>query len=370
MQSSFQIITRRLRRLVSAAAGSAVCLAAQAQTFSVDLSDVRGTGLGQGRVLIENIRLLQSTPNPAAPGTTTSIESTYNVTFRLDPTTLQLVADGLTPTGGVNDCAAANVTVFDAVRGQTAPLSGVLVTVGRQIRTTNASGVAAFTQLPSGPVSVYVSVNGYTPAVRTVQLACTAPTPVAMSLSPTAIGSGAIAAGQFRVILNWGENPSDLDSHLTGPGTGTDRWHVYYSDQSAGGVCALDVDDTSSFGPETVTCPATNAGAAALKPGVYRYSVHHYSGTSTIGTSGANVRLEVGNGAVYTYAPPALAWRGEDDVWTVFEITVGANGTLSVAPVNTLGSSSSSGVRSVPGSGAAAQFGRAEDPSLMRLRTK
>ena len=362
-------ILRRWRVLLLAT-GAVLCMAAQAQTFSVDLSDVRGTGLGQGRVLIENIRLLQSTPNPAAPGTNTSVETTYNVTFRLDPATLQLVADGLTPTGGVNDCAAASVSVFDAVRGQNAPLAGVLVTVGRQIRATDTNGVANFTQLPSGPVSVYVSVSGYTPAVRTVQLACTAPTAVAMSLSPTVAGSGAIAAGQFRVILNWGENPSDLDSHLTGPGTGADRWHVYFGDQRSGGVCALDVDDVSSFGPETVTCPATsaNAGAVPLTPGVYRYSVHHYSGSSTMGTSGANVRLELGNGAVYTYTPPALAWRGDEDVWTVFELTVSANGTLSVAPVNTLGSSSSSSVRSVPGP--SPQFGRAEDPHLMRLRTK
>ncbi|OYU46548.1 MAG: hypothetical protein CFE44_01510 [Burkholderiales bacterium PBB4] len=349
-----------------------MCAAAHSQTFSVDLSDVRGTGLGQGRILIENIRLRQSTPNPAAPGTNTALETTYNVTFRLDPATLQLVADGLTPTGGSNDCAAASVSVFDAVRGQNAPLAGVLVTVGRQIRATDALGVASFTQLPPGPVSVYVSVGGYMPAVRTVQLACTAPTAVAMSLSPTVAGSGAIAAGQFRVILNWGENPSDLDSHLTGPGTGADRWHVYYSDQSSGGVCALDVDDVSSFGPETVTCPATraSAGTVPLRPGVYRYSVHHYSGTSHIGNSGANVRLELGNGAVYTYTPPAVAWRGEDDVWTVFELTVNTDGSLSVAPVNTLGSSGSSSVRGLPGTGPAPQFGRAEDPALMRQRSK
>lgn len=366
-------MNKTLKRLqtVFFTACALMCGAAQAQTYSVDLSDVRGTGLGQGRVLIENIRLLQSTPNPAAPGTSTAVETTYNVTFRLDPATLQLVADGVTPTGAANDCASASVTVFDAVRGQNAPLAGVLVTMGRQIRTTSATGVANFTQLPPGPVSVYVSVSGYTPAVRTVQLACTAPTPVAMALSPSTAGAGAIAAGQFRVILNWGENPYDLDSHLTGPDIGIDRWHVYYSNQSAGGICALDVDDTSSFGPETVTCPATtaSAGTVALRPGVYRYSVHHYGGSSTIGTSGANVRLELGNGAVYTYTPPALVWRGVDDVWTVFELTVNANGTLSVAPVNTLGSSSSSAVRSVPG-GVVPQFGRAEDPLLMRQHTK
>lgn len=365
-------MTKTLRRCTAlfCAASALLCVAAHAQTYTVDLSDVRGTGLGQGRVLIENIRLLQSTPNPAAPGTATAVETTYNVTFRLDPATLQLVADGLTPTGGANDCAATSVTVYDAIRGQSAPLSNVLVTVGRQIRATDATGVANFTQLPSGPVSVYVSVSGYTPAVRTVQLACSAPTPVAMALSPTTTGAGAIAAGQFRVILNWGENPSDLDSHLTGPGTATDRWHIYYSNQNDGGVCALDVDDVSSFGPETVTCPATSTGASAvpLRPGVYRYSVHHYSGSTTVGASGANVRLELGNGAVYTYTPPALAWRGEDDVWTVFELTVNTNGTLSVAPVNTLGSASSSAVRSVPG--VAAQFGRSEDPALMRTRTK
>ena len=52
---------------------------------------------------------------------------------------------------------------------------------------------------------------------------------------------------EYRVILTWGSSPSDLDSHLEGPG-----YHVFYSNKT-GKNAELDVDDTTSYGPETVT---------------------------------------------------------------------------------------------------------------------
>lgn len=51
----------------------------------------------------------------------------------------------------------------------------------------------------------------------------------------------------MRVVLSWGEKPFDLDSHLIFPGG-----HIYF-DSKEGTDANLDVDDTDSYGPETVT---------------------------------------------------------------------------------------------------------------------
>lgn len=62
---------------------------------------------------------------------------------------------------------------------------------------------------------------------------------------------------EYRIVLTWSSTPSDLDSHLSGPLSTGERFHVYYSDMSAFDngetVATLDLDDTSSYGPETIT---------------------------------------------------------------------------------------------------------------------
>lgn len=326
--------------------GSAALLVSQmawAQGFTIDFSAATGSGINTSDIVLENVRLSVPTPNPFAPGTTTTATTTYNVQFRFNPTTLHFEPIGLSDLAIA--CANASVTVTNAVLGQNSPVSGASVTIARQTATTNAQGVANFTGLPSGPVNISTVADTFVVTNQAALLTCAAPNTVSVSLSPST-GVGALRAGSFRVITTWGENPRDLDSHLTGPDSSTGRWHVYYSNKTAGDVCGLDVDDTTSFGPETVTCP--REGVATLRPGIYRYSIHHYSGTGTIGSSSAAVRLELAGGQVYNYTPPQTTYVGGSDVWTVFELTANTDGTVSIANVNTIENSiSSSLVRNV-----------------------
>jgi len=69
----------------------------------------------------------------------------------------------------------------------------------------------------------------------------------------------------IRIVLNWGEKPEDLDSHLVYPNN-----HVYFSNQQ-GEQANLDVDDTTSYGPETITIQRKNNGQR------YVYAVHNFS---------------------------------------------------------------------------------------------
>lgn len=347
-----------------------LCASVWGQGITIDFSSSRGTGTAQDKVLIENIRVLTPIINPFSPGTYTTQESNYNVVFKFDPATLHLIPDTITQSGGTgaNNCATAEVRVYNSVSGAASPLTGATVTIGTRTTTTNSSGIATLTSLPQGVASVGITATGFVSTTQAATFGCTATNSVAIAVSPAAGQVGGLTSGQFRVILTWGVNPSDLDSHMTGPNADSSRWHVYYSSRTGGGICGLDVDDVSSYGPETITCPATST-TTGLRAGVYRYSVHHYAGSSTIGGSGATVRLEFANGTVYNYTPPALGWTGSNNVWTVFELTVGATGAISVAPVNTLttGISASSVARPKQG---VVQYGQPEDARLFHNLAK
>jgi hypothetical protein len=296
----------------------------------------------------------------------------YNVPFTFDASTLHLVPslttliqtdDGTGSSG--NNCATLQVRVADAYTG--AAISGATVSVGGQSTTTDSNGLATLSNVTSGYAHVSVAASNYTSSSQTTgALSCTSTNSASVALSP-ASGSGALTSGEFRVVLTWGEQPNDLDSHLTGPAAdGTNRFHVYYSSKTHD-VASLDVDDTTSYGPETVTV-SPPSGSSTLRPGIYRYSVHHYSGSGTIGSSGASVRLTLANGTIYTYTPTALSFSGYKDVWTVFELTVTSAGTMYIAPVDSVyNQTSASAVRSTGRPlQSASGYGRPEEMSLFR----
>jgi hypothetical protein len=137
----------------------------------------------------------------------------------------------------------------------------------------------------------------------------------------------------LTIVLTWGQNPSDLDSHLTGPEPTFGRFHLYYPHANGNSPvprqASLDLDDTSSFGPETT---------AILGPidGTYRYSVHDFTNSGSavstaLGSSEARVTVFVG--ANPTPAHEFDVPSGAGTLWTVFEYD-GATGQ--VTPVNQL----------------------------------
>ena len=126
----------------------------------------------------------------------------------------------------------------------------------------------------------------------------------------------------MRIVLNWGANPHDLDSHVVYPGN-----HVYFSAKK-GADANLDVDNTTGFGPETITLTRKHAGER------YVYAVHDFTDgnnpqTDHLGSSGAKVFVYVGQTLVKTYYVPA----GVGNLWTVFAVTENGDfqdiGTLS-----------------------------------------
>lgn len=118
---------------------------------------------------------------------------------------------------------------------------------------------------------------------------------------------------QYRIVLTWGSTPSDLDSHLRGS-----DFHIFYSAKTASASDAqLDVDDTSSYGPETVTFTAeANRG--------YCYYIHDYSNkgssaNTALASSGAKVEIYNGDSLIATRSVPG----GTGVYWHVFDLVDG-----------------------------------------------
>ena len=220
-------------------------------------------------------------------------------------------------------------TVTDALNGQ--PLTGVTVRLlsGSTVIATvtnNQDGTYSITGPAGSGYTIEFSKTGYiTSTASNVTITANTTTEnVNMSLSPT------LLEGQTRIVLSWGENPSDLDSHLTGPiPNSSSRFHIYYVDMGSATTspfAALDVDDTDSFGPETTTIYQQFSG-------VYRFSVRDFTNggegtTSTaLSSSGAQVNVYQGNSQTTFNVPTNQG----GDVWTVFEL----NGNT-ITPINTM----------------------------------
>ena len=169
----------------------------------------------------------------------------------------------------------------------------------------------------------------------------------------------------LRVVLNWGAQPQDLDSHIVFPGN-----HVYFMKQK-GTDALLDVDDTDGFGPETITLVRKHAGER------YVYAVHDYSDredlrTTRLSASGAKVFVYVGQTLVKTYYAPA---NQVGNLWTVFAITPEGeiqdlNKISSVKSEDRLQTAEFQGVIDQPGSAAPAVAGTAGTSDARALNTQ
>lgn len=126
----------------------------------------------------------------------------------------------------------------------------------------------------------------------------------------------------LRVVLTWGASPADLDSHIVYPNN-----HIYFASKE-GADANLDVDDTDSYGPETVTLVKKHAGET------YLYAVNDYSNndkprSNSLSRSQAKVFVYIGQSLVRTYTVPT---GKEGNLWTVFRV----NGDGEFQDINTM----------------------------------
>ena len=106
--------------------------------------------------------------------------------------------------------------------------------------------------------------------------------------------SSKLEEDQIRLVLTWGALPTDLDSYLVGT-TSTGRsinisFMNMIARDSSNVLAQLDVDDMTGYGPETITLNAVD--------GTYEYYVKDYTGSGTMSSSGAQVKIYKGSSLV------------------------------------------------------------------------
>jgi IPT/TIG domain len=129
-----------------------------------------------------------------------------------------------------------------------------------------------------------------------------------------------------KIVVRWGSEPNNLDSHLTGPGAEGGRFHCYSGNPFVWDCAQLLQDDTDGNGPEETFIFGQSEGS-------YRFYVHDVdnmwsTSSNALSNSGATVEVYFGNTLQQTFEVPA----GQDGtLWTVFEMQGNA-----ITPINSM----------------------------------
>ena len=196
---------------------------------------------------------------------------------------------------------------------------------------TSSSSGKFSVKLPKGQYTLQIKKSGYITSYFNISVSGSD-----TSYSNHYSISKSMASGTYRIVLTWGSTPRDLDSHLSGPLPSGSRFHTYFVSKNAYNgsnlVANLDIDDMSSYGPETITLKPSLTSS-----GTYRYYVHDYTNkystsSNILSKSGAKVVVYKGSSQIATYKVPAQSGT----LWHVFDIVNG-----SVKKVNTMSYASS-----------------------------
>ncbi|MCB8963868.1 MAG: hypothetical protein H6536_02360 [Bacteroidales bacterium] len=199
---------------------------------------------------------------------------------------------------------------LDAVTGK--PVEGADVMVAN-VGTfkTDSAGRAVFPKQPDGLYKTIFKKSGYITAVYNVDVVAETIFKNRFAVSPV------MDIRQFRVVLDWDQQPLDLDAHFVKSNT----YHISYRNTRvlADGTGMLDLDDMDGFGPETITVETIDAN------GTYDFFVHNYSAhekpaSPNLSVSKATVRVYSGNRLLKTYQIPA---NFTEKIWNVFKVVNG-----------------------------------------------
>lgn len=225
----------------------------------------------------------------------------------------------------ISPAIEAATLVGDVVSAATGlPLPGVSLSLipGGAATTSNAGGAFTFANVALGGFTVTAALSGYTTETYSNVAVPGQNPPIHIVMNPI------LPDGQLRVVLTWGAVPTDLDSHLFTTWATGQTFHIYYPNRTSTNT-TLDVDDTSSFGPETVT-------VLDQTPGRYSYAVFDYTNGFT--GRGGNGQISIGDAVVKVYQGANLINEfhptntGGEIAWHVFDADISATGALTIIP--------------------------------------
>ncbi|GHU25950.1 hypothetical protein FACS1894164_16330 [Spirochaetia bacterium] len=181
----------------------------------------------------------------------------------------------------------------NAVDGK--PIAGAQIAIeGIGDFVTNNEGIITFPERDDGYFSLIFSKQGFITTAIDFEIKLNNVFGNRFSISPE------LPRG-FRIVLDWGEHPADLDLHLEkAGGYHISYWNMHSADD---GTAFLDRDDRHSFGPETITVERIES------TGVYDiyiidYTNRNLSNSYALSQSGAVVRVYGDNRLLRTFRVP------------------------------------------------------------------
>lgn len=237
-------------------------------------------------------------------------------------------------TSGEQGIAGGKIT--NALTGDSVP--GAVITVRKGWNNAEGNGeITTFTdkngkyevELPIGNYTVEISKEGYITNYYNIYVMSGSTLNQNNTIIPD---SSELPTGELRIVLTWGDRPTDLDSHLVGPtADGKSNFHIYYRNKSyhENGIefADLDLDDVTSYGPETTTVYNMNS------TGKYSFYVHDYSNkydpsSTSMSNSGAMVKVYKGDILCASYPIPT---NNAGVYWKIFDFDAETN---TIIPVN------------------------------------
>jgi uncharacterized protein YfaP (DUF2135 family) len=206
-------------------------------------------------------------------------------------------------------------TIVDSRNNQL--ITGATVCAGANYcYVTNEDGAYELSSLPTGLYNVQASRSGYIRLMQPANIGNGKTTTLNFALSPN------LAGGEFRIVLTWGAEPQDLDSHLWTPYP--EYPHLFLEHPGNCDVfpeACLDIDDRDGYGPETISI------IHSANEGTYAYAIldYYYGDEYNIIDALARVQVYNANGLIDQYDVPTT---GEGDLWYVFNLDA-ATGTIS-----------------------------------------
>ncbi len=268
---------------------------------------------------------------------TADAEGKFNVLLDEGEYTVEITADGYVKYVSFVEIEEAETTAIEAVlvqegcgkvNGTVVSATSALAVEGAQLNVrlglntrvgniitssaTDSEGKYSF-ELNAGYYTIEIIKDGYTTGYINAIVYSATETVVNGSLSPI------MTSNTYRAVLTWGANPSDLDSHLEGQAADGSSYHVFYSDRNGydsngDNIANLDVDDISSYGPETTTFTVDTEGT-------YNFYVHRYS-SGSLPASEAKVKVYNGYNLIAEYRVDSNA-SSNCRYWNVFRIENG-----------------------------------------------
>jgi len=255
-------------------------------------------------------------------------ETVYNVVIEEGVINYNILLNMVEDAEEIGSATGRIVDAFDAssiAQAQVKIYRGINQTAGETVAETTSNDSGQYTvSLPPGNYTAVVSANGYqSDFTNIIIIGGESADSQDCTLTPI------LQDGEVRVVLTWGEYPRDLDSHMVGPTPDGGRFHTYYTQKNyyyaSENYVNLDVDDTSSYGPETTSIYVGVGGTYTFY--VFDYTNRGSSTSNAMATSGAQVKVYIAGLPPVIYNVP----HQDGTLWTVCSITNGQ-----ITPINTM----------------------------------